>query len=120
MDLGYRVLRAPVGPKPIRARLEVRLENGFEHRLEARLHHPISHGGDSEFAELPARLRNHHLSHLHRTEPARLQLDPDLVQECLHPILDSIKATVARSTPAVRAPTLLATRSHACTKNAGS
>jgi hypothetical protein len=36
------------------------------------------------------------------------------------PIPDSIEATVARSTPGVRAPTLLATRSHACTKNAGS
>jgi hypothetical protein len=36
------------------------------------------------------------------------------------PTRDTIRATVARSTPGVRAPALEDTRSHACTKNAGS
>ena len=35
MDLGYRVVRAAVRAEPVRARLEVRLEDGFEHELEA-------------------------------------------------------------------------------------
>lgn len=36
------------------------------------------------------------------------------------PIWDRIRATVTRSTPGVRAPALVATRSKACTRNAGS
>jgi hypothetical protein len=31
LDLGNRVLRAPVRAEPVRARLEIRLENGFQH-----------------------------------------------------------------------------------------
>jgi len=73
MNLGDRVVRAPVGAEPVRARLEVRLENGFEHRLETGLDHPVSDGGYPELAQLPASLRDHHLPHLDRLKLARLQ-----------------------------------------------
>src|SRR5215217_3562504 len=85
MDLSDRILSATVRPKPIRARFEVRLEDGFQHRLEARLHHPVSHGGNTQLADLTARLRYRHPPHLDRLEPARLQRIPDAAQKHLHP-----------------------------------
>ena len=45
MRLGDRVVRAPARAEPVRARLEVRLENGFEHQLQRRLDHSVCHGG---------------------------------------------------------------------------
>jgi hypothetical protein len=72
MDLRDGVVCATVGAKPIRARLEIRLEDGFEDRLEAGLDHAICDGGDAELAKFSARLRYHHLPHLDRTELARL------------------------------------------------
>jgi hypothetical protein len=53
-------------------------------------------------------------------EPPAFQLGADVAQECLDPDPGLDPATVARSTPGVRAPVLPATRSHAITKNAGS
>src|ERR1035437_4018314 len=41
MDLGDRVMRAPVRPEPIRARLEIRLEDGLEHQFQACLDYAI-------------------------------------------------------------------------------
>ena len=43
-DLGDRVMRAAVRAEPVRARLEVRLEDGFEHELEGGLDHPVGDG----------------------------------------------------------------------------
>ena len=121
VDLGDRVMCAPVRAEPIRARLEIRLEDGFEHRLQAGLDHPVSDSGNTELAEFPGiSLRDHHLPHLDRPELARFQQVPDLAQELLDPDPGLDLATVALSTPAVRAPALVDTRSHACTRNAGS
>ena len=91
VDLGDRVVRAAVRAEPVRARLEVRLEDGFEHQLEGGLDHPVGHSGDPETAQLAALLRNHHLPHRVRAELARLQRRPDVLQEHAHasrPVLD--------------------------------
>ncbi len=85
LDLGDRVLRAAVRAEPVRARLEVRLEDGFEHQLEGGLDHPVGHGGDPELAELAAFLRDHHLPHRVRAKLTRLQQVPDSFQERPHP-----------------------------------
>jgi site-specific DNA recombinase len=47
LDLGDRVVCAPVGAEPVRARLEIRLEDGFKHCLQAGLDHPIRDSGNS-------------------------------------------------------------------------
>src|ERR1035438_9514483 len=73
MDLRDRIMCTPVRAEPIRARLEVRLENGLENRFQAGLDHPVSDGGDTEATQFPARLWNLHLPHLDRTELTRLQ-----------------------------------------------
>src|SRR6266545_5249328 len=49
VDLGDRVVGAPVGTKPIRGRQEVRLENWFEHQFQASLNHPVSDNRDGYF-----------------------------------------------------------------------
>ena len=85
VDLGDRVVCAAVRAEPVRARLEVRLEDGLEHQLEGALDHPVSHGRDPEPAELAALLRDHHLPHRHRPEPTRFQQAPELFQERSHP-----------------------------------
>lgn len=46
VNLGYRVVRTPVRPEPVRARTEVRLENGLQDQLQCGLHHPV--GGRRE------------------------------------------------------------------------
>jgi Recombinase/Phage integrase family/Recombinase zinc beta ribbon domain len=51
VDLGDRVVRAAARAEPVRARLEVRLEDGLEHQLESGLDRPVGHGGDPELAE---------------------------------------------------------------------
>ncbi len=49
VDLGDRVLRAPFRAEPVRARLEIRLEDGFEHQLQACLNHAVGDSGDVRF-----------------------------------------------------------------------
>ncbi len=49
VDLGDRVLGAAAWAKPIRARPKPGLENGLQHRLQRRLHHPVSHRGHGGF-----------------------------------------------------------------------
>src|ERR687898_1989 len=90
-DLGDRVVRAPVGSKPVRAGQEVRLEDRFEHQLQRGLHYPVSHGGDPQPALLPVRLRDHPFAHGKRTELSSLQLIADLGEERIHsaPLFDS-------------------------------
>jgi hypothetical protein len=83
VDLGDRVMRASIGAEPVRARLEVRLEDGFEHCLETGLDHPVGHGRYPELAQLAAGLRDHHLPHLEGLERAGLQRGPELFQEGL-------------------------------------
>ena len=81
VDLGNGVLRAPVRAEPVRARLEIRLEDGLEHQFQACLDHAVGDSGNTEFPEFPVRLRYHHLPYLNRREPARLQRVADLAQE---------------------------------------
>ncbi len=85
VDLGDRVLSAPFRAEPIRARLEIRLENRLEHQFQASLDHTIGDGRNTELAELPAFLRYQHPAHLHRPELTRLQQIPDLPQKRLDP-----------------------------------
>jgi len=86
MDLGDRVLGTPPGPEPIRARLEVRLEDGLQHQLERRLHDPVRDARYAELAELagPAGLGDLAFPHRQRPERARLQLGTQVVQEPRH------------------------------------
>jgi len=85
VDLGDRVVLAAAGAEPVRERLEIRLEDWFEHQLQGRLDHAVGHGRYPELAELAAFLRDHHLPHRHRPELAGLQRVPDPVQEHPHP-----------------------------------
>src|SRR6266516_1035509 len=54
VDLGDRVMGAPVGTKPIRGRQEIRLENGFEHQFQASLNHPVSDNRNTELTCWPS------------------------------------------------------------------
>ena len=45
-------IHAPVGPKAIRARHEVRLEDRLQHQLQGCLHHPVGYGRDTQSAPL--------------------------------------------------------------------
>ena len=56
MDLGNGVLCAPVRAEPVRARLEIRLEDGFEHQFQAGLDHAVGDGGNTQFPEFPVPL----------------------------------------------------------------
>ncbi|MDP4511933.1 hypothetical protein Q9G87_59125 [Nonomuraea sp. G32] len=85
VNLGDRVVRAPVGPKPIRTRMEVRLEDGLQDQLQRSLHHPIGDGRDPQPAQLPAGLGDHPLPHRQRPEGSRLQCRADAVQVRAHP-----------------------------------
>src|SRR5664280_2425965 len=85
MNLSNRVLCSAVRTKPIRARKEIRLEDGFQHCLEACLDHPIDHSGNAQLAQLTARFRYHHLAYFDRLELARPQRVPYLVQKLLYP-----------------------------------
>ena len=122
VDFGDRVMRAPVRAEPVRARLEVGLEDGFQHQFERGLHHPVGHGRDAQLAELAARLRDHHLPYRYRLKSPGHQLGPDLAQERVHPYPggDPRHGGVVHPGPGVRAPLFPATRSHAIVRNAGS
>jgi hypothetical protein len=47
LDLGDGVMRPTFGAETIATRLEVRLEDRFEHQQQGRLGNPVSCGGDS-------------------------------------------------------------------------
>jgi DNA invertase Pin-like site-specific DNA recombinase len=81
VDLRDRVLGSPVRAEPVRARREVRLEDGLQNQLERRLHDPVGDSGDAKTAQLPAGLGDHHPPHRRGSERPSLQLRPDLVQE---------------------------------------
>src|SRR6266496_4529503 len=81
VDLGDRVVCTAVGAEPVRARFEVRLEDGFEHQLDAGLNHAVGDGGDAQLPELPGlSLGYHHLPYFDRLELAGFQQVPDLAQ----------------------------------------
>ncbi len=88
MDLGDSVVLTPSGAEPVRERLEIRLEDGFEHQLQGSLDHAVLHGRYPELAKFSALLRDHHLPHRDRPELTRPQQAPDLLQE--HPDPDPV------------------------------
>ena len=53
MDLGDRVVRAPLGPEPVGDRLEVGLEDRFQDQLQCCLNNAVGHGGYPQFPDLP-------------------------------------------------------------------
>ena len=87
VDLGDCVLRPPIRPKPVRARKEVRLEYGFEHQFDRCLYHPVGDGGDTQRPQLAAGLGDHHPPYRNRSDPARLQRVPYLLEELRYPDL---------------------------------
>ena len=65
------VLGSASGPKSIRGRAEVRLEDRLEHELGRRLNDPVAHRRDAQASELPRALRDQPLTRRQRTIGAR-------------------------------------------------
>jgi hypothetical protein len=85
VDLGDCVLCTSARGEPVRARLEVGLEDRLQHGLEAGLDHPVGHGRYPQRPQLAAGLRDHHLPYLNRPELPTLERIAELAQERLHP-----------------------------------
>ena len=84
MNLGDGVLSPPIRAEAVGARLEVRLEDRFEHQLECCLDHSVPSGWDAEPALLRcARFRNQPLAYGQRPETAGLQINPHLGEKGL-------------------------------------
>ncbi len=83
MDLGDGVLGPSAGAEAVGARLEVRLEDGFEDQLERGLHDPVLGCGDAQGSGLPVGLGDLALSGRQRLERSGLQLHAEPEQE--HP-----------------------------------
>ena len=122
VDLGDRVLGPPPGPEPVGDRLEVGLEDRFQHQLQRRLHHPVGDGRDAQPAHLPAAagFGDHAFPHRHRPEHAGLHLRAQIVQERPGRQRPRHRRPLRPSTPADLAPVLPATRCHATISVAGS
>jgi hypothetical protein len=58
----YRVVRAPIGPKPIGAVVELDLEDGFQRHTYCLLDDLVPQTGDSKLAHFAVRLGNFHPS----------------------------------------------------------
>ncbi len=82
VDLGERVMGASARAEPVRARLEVRLEDGFEHQLQRGLDHAVPDGRDAKPAPLARPgLGDHPLPHGQRHKPPSLQVGPQAGEE---------------------------------------
>jgi hypothetical protein len=92
------VLCPACGPKPIRGRTEVRLEDRLEHELGRRLHDPVAHRRDAQASELPRALRDQPLARRQRTVGAILELLAELVKDTLHAHLLDPRAGLAIDT----------------------
>ena len=92
MDLGDRVVCAPLGPEPVGDRLKVGLEDGFQHQFQRRLDNPVGHRRDPEAADLsrPARFGDLAFPHRLRSELPALDQGAEVVQErgASHLLLD--------------------------------
>ena len=114
-------MSASARAKPIGARLKVRLEDRLQHQLQRRLYHPVGDGRDAQPAQLAAGFGNHPLPHRQPAENcATFNCARSRARNTSTPNLFLDVGAVLPSTPAVRAPLLLRTRSHATNKNAGS
>jgi hypothetical protein len=83
VDLGDGVLRPAARAEPVRARVEVRLEDRLQHQLERGLDHPVPDGRDPQAALLAAGLGDQPLPHRQRHKPPGLQVGPELGEERL-------------------------------------
>src|SRR5205085_12659734 len=79
--------RAAPWPKPVRARQEVRLEDGLEHQLGRHLHHPVLHRRDAQWPLSSVRLGYVGAPHDLRTVFAHAQHFAQLLQEALDSVL---------------------------------
>ena len=72
--LGNRILRPAIRTEAVRARLEIRLEDGLHHQLQRRLDHAICSRGNTQAADLARGLGNSLFPHSGRGVAAALQL----------------------------------------------
>src|SRR3954454_6249023 len=79
--LGNRVPRSASRPKPVGARLEIELEDRFEHQLQSSLNDAVAHRRDPEIAQLAATLRDRSLLDNIRLKGPGPQLLAEIVQE---------------------------------------
>ncbi len=74
VNLRDRVLGSASWTETVGTRLEVRLEDRFEHQLQRGLHDSVGYGRDAQTALLAAAFRDHLLPHPGRGEPAVLEI----------------------------------------------
>jgi hypothetical protein len=74
VDLGDGVLGSALRAEAIGTRLEVRLEDRFEHQLQRGLHDPVRGRRDPQRTDLARRFRDRLLPHPLRNEPAGLEI----------------------------------------------
>src|SRR5208283_1332605 len=85
------VLGSASGPKSVRGRAEVRLEDRLEHELGRRLHDPVAHRRDAQASELPRALRDQPLTRGQRAVGAGLELLTELGEDTIHAdLLDAL------------------------------
>ena len=87
LDLGDRILSAPLGSEPVGDRQEVGLEDGFEHQFQCGLDGSVRHGGNAEASQpsRPTGLGNLAFPHRQRPEATGLHVRAQTVQECQGP-----------------------------------
>ena len=121
MDLGDRVLGPALRAEPVGARLEVRLEDRLQHQLQGRLHDPVRDGRDPQPAQLAAPAWGSSVPAPAAGGTGRPSARPAArPRNASAPDRLDDRRRSTPSTPAVRAPLLPRTRSHATTRNAGS
>ena len=82
------IVRRALRPEAERARLEVGLEDRFDHRLQGRLHDPVAHRRDRKRPPLlPTGLRDEDPARRQRTVAPLLQLRGQLVEQTIDPVL---------------------------------
>src|SRR3954454_23994608 len=98
------ILGSASGPKSVRGRAEVRLEDRLEHELGRRLHDPVAHRRDAQPPELPRPLRDQPLTRRQRTVTAVLELLTELGEDTVHADLLDSRAGLAIDTGGLRPP----------------
>jgi DNA invertase Pin-like site-specific DNA recombinase len=92
VDLGDRVVCAPLGPEPVGDQLEVGLEDRFQHQFQRRLDDPVGHRRNPKAPHLtrPARLGDLAFPHRLRPDLPALDQSAEVVQErgASHRLLD--------------------------------
>src|ERR1700693_4961716 len=93
---------ASAGPKSVRDRIEIRLEDRLQHQLERHLNQAVFKRGDAQGAELPwlARLRDEPLPDRLRLIGSASQVLPDILQEtcdAIVPLFDRLSRHAIRA-----------------------